>query len=68
MMNNQPINPENILLDTACPCCEHTAVLELKADAAVNDPQQIEIIVQCHFCKTTFNDFVSINEMEVCGE
>ncbi|KGT95327.1 hypothetical protein NG99_04735 [Erwinia typographi] len=57
----------NILLDSVCPCCERTAVLELKAEAAAHDPQQIDIIVQCHFCGAVLNQFVAIDEMEMCG-
>lgn len=53
----------NILLDSVCPRCEHSATLELSADAAAHDPQQIDIIVKCHFCNTTFNQFVSVNDM-----
>lgn len=53
----------NILLDSKCPCCEHTATLELLADAAAHDPQQLDIIAKCHFCNTHFNQSISINEM-----
>ncbi|KAA5931524.1 MULTISPECIES: hypothetical protein [Pantoea] len=60
------INPENVLLDSACPCCERTAVLELKVMPEMYDPQQLMVVVKCHFCETTFNDFVRINEMEAC--
>lgn len=62
------VNPESILLDSECPACEHTAVLELHVEAATHDAQQLDVIVKCHFCKTTFNQFVAIDEMEVCGE
>jgi len=56
----------NILLDSECPQCKHTAVLELRADAANHDAQQLDIVVECHFCKTVFNEFISLNEMVVC--
>lgn len=55
----------NILHDSTCPRCEQTATLELKADAAAHDPQQLEILVKCHCCNTVFNSFVPVNEMEV---
>jgi len=58
----------NILLDSKCPRCEHTATLELKADAAAHDPQQLDLIVSCHFCNVTFNQFVSINQMVAADE
>lgn len=58
----------NILLDTACPACKRTATLELKADASAHDVQQLDIIVECHSCGCIFNQFVCIDEMEVCGE
>lgn len=58
----------NILHDSKCPACNNVAVLELKADAASHDAQQIDIIIQCHCCGRTFNQFVFIDEMEVCGE
>ncbi|KNC89688.1 hypothetical protein [Trabulsiella odontotermitis] len=58
----------NILLDSCCPRCERSATLELTADAAAHDPQQIDIIIKCHFCDATFNEFVSIDEMEVIDE
>jgi len=40
--------------------------MEPKADAATHDAQQLDIVVECHFCKTVFNEFISLNEMVVC--
>lgn len=56
----------NILLDSECPQCKRTAVLDLKADAASHDAQQLDIVVECHFCKTVLNEFISLDEMVVC--
>lgn len=53
----------NILLDSICPRCKHTATLELSTEAAAHDAQQLDLILKCHFCNTTFNQFVSIDEM-----
>ncbi|MGC0198000.1 hypothetical protein [Enterobacter cloacae complex sp. 2025EL-00064] len=58
----------NILLDSTCPRCEHSATLELSAEAAAHDAQKIDIVVKCHFCETTFNQFVSIDEMVAADE
>lgn len=55
----------NILIDSACPACERTAVLEMQVDTAAHDAQQLDVIVKCHFCKSIFNQFVPLNEMEV---
>jgi protein-arginine kinase activator protein McsA len=58
----------NILLDSECPRCQHAATLELSAGAAEHDAQQLDIIVKCHFCNATFNDFISIDEMVAIDE
>lgn len=53
----------NILLDSVCPRCNNKATLELSAEAAAHDAQQLDLIVKCHFCNKTFNQFVSLDEM-----
>lgn len=58
----------NILHDSICPGCHRQATLELKADAATHDPQQLDAIVFCHACCLSFNMFICIDEMVVCGE
>lgn len=56
------------LHDATCPHCHEQGGMAFTVDSAAHDPQLLDVIVMCSGCGTTFNDFMDINEMEVCGE
>ncbi|WP_413730835.1 hypothetical protein [Sodalis sp. RH22] len=51
------------LTETICPKCGEAHEMELLAQEAYHNNQQIDVIVICSGCKTRFNAFLNIDEM-----